>query len=283
MEVLKLLQSLGDENKKDLMRRSVEVFTCTICQELMVTPFTVTCGHTFCYECLSDWLKVKHSCPLCRQRVRRVPVFNVPMKQLLESYLEAVAKDHPDQKEPITKMIRERNKLYEKDNHNDTCFKNLFDNYSEAVLDTSDGIPRCSVCHWEAHGSRCLNCGRRLLAATNERFSSSDSEDDPEYHDESASYGEESFISLLERESPELADAWRQREALRLFINALSPGEEEEDDFDDDYVDYDFERDLRDADSVPSDIDDGDEYYRPANTRHRSRILSSDSDEEWTE
>lgn len=42
---------------------------CTLCLEPMKDPSSTTCGHTFCFTCILDWLGEKQECPLCRQRV----------------------------------------------------------------------------------------------------------------------------------------------------------------------------------------------------------------------
>ena len=41
---------------------------CTLCLEPMKDPSSTTCGHTFCFTCILDWLGEKQECPLCRQR-----------------------------------------------------------------------------------------------------------------------------------------------------------------------------------------------------------------------
>ena len=53
-----------------------EELNCPICQEVISDPFVTTCGHTFCYKCLSTHLATKSSCPSCgpwpfRQKRRR--------------------------------------------------------------------------------------------------------------------------------------------------------------------------------------------------------------------
>lgn len=42
---------------------------CTLCLELMKDPSVTTCGHTFCWRCIQDWVREKAECPLCRQHV----------------------------------------------------------------------------------------------------------------------------------------------------------------------------------------------------------------------
>lgn len=42
---------------------------CTLCLEPMKDPSSTTCGHTFCFTCILEWLGEKQECPLCRQSV----------------------------------------------------------------------------------------------------------------------------------------------------------------------------------------------------------------------
>lgn len=40
---------------------------CTLCLEAMKDPSVTTCGHVFCWTCVTDWLREQPMCPLCRQ------------------------------------------------------------------------------------------------------------------------------------------------------------------------------------------------------------------------
>ena len=40
---------------------------CTLCLEEVKDPSVTTCGHVFCWTCISDWAREKPECPLCRQ------------------------------------------------------------------------------------------------------------------------------------------------------------------------------------------------------------------------
>lgn len=40
---------------------------CTLCLDAMKDPSVTTCGHVFCWQCVTDWLREQPMCPLCRQ------------------------------------------------------------------------------------------------------------------------------------------------------------------------------------------------------------------------
>lgn len=43
---------------------------CTLCLEGMKDPAATTCGHVFCWTCVTEWLREQPMCPLCRQSTR---------------------------------------------------------------------------------------------------------------------------------------------------------------------------------------------------------------------
>ncbi|MCB4760425.1 MAG: hypothetical protein LGB58_06820 [Sulfurovum sp.] len=38
---------------------------CVICMEEPIVPKSLSCGHTFCTECINKWLKTRAICPTC--------------------------------------------------------------------------------------------------------------------------------------------------------------------------------------------------------------------------
>ena len=66
-----LLETL--ESSLDDLR---SIITCRICIRPLYEPYTVACGHTFCYSCLRQWFHRdprKKTCPDCRTEVTREP------------------------------------------------------------------------------------------------------------------------------------------------------------------------------------------------------------------
>ena len=55
-------------------KEKIEKFlTCSICQEIFDDPYRITCGHTFCKNCLNQWEKQSRNglCPLCRKKYNK--------------------------------------------------------------------------------------------------------------------------------------------------------------------------------------------------------------------
>ena len=41
---------------------------CVIClSDTLTSPVELTCGHSFCHECIKTWFSTRDSCPCCRQ------------------------------------------------------------------------------------------------------------------------------------------------------------------------------------------------------------------------
>ena len=52
------------------------LITFRVCVRPLFEPYTIECGHTFCYGCLVRWFErdqTKKSCPNCRADVLRPP------------------------------------------------------------------------------------------------------------------------------------------------------------------------------------------------------------------
>ena len=53
----------------------IEDLSCPICMESLKDPFVTTCGHSFCYSCITMHLQNKNVCPCCSEYLTTDKVF----------------------------------------------------------------------------------------------------------------------------------------------------------------------------------------------------------------
>ena len=73
------------------------LITCRVCIRLLYEPYTIECGHTFCYSCLVQWFErdqAKKSCPDCRSDVLRPPAPAYLVKRIGFAHLNSLADLH---------------------------------------------------------------------------------------------------------------------------------------------------------------------------------------------
>lgn len=152
----------------DAMR---QLITCKICDRFLYEPYALSCGHTYCYSCLSQWLgsNVKMTCPDCRTIIRQQPT---PSYLIRELVLIFVSRNEllPDGEtaEEHNKSVREEAEIVAKDKANTDrrtggLFKGRFNRSRLSVFgplhDPGDGVDRCPHCHWELEDGHCIHCG----------------------------------------------------------------------------------------------------------------------------
>lgn len=60
---------MPSEDVKTHLFLSKEELKCNICFDLVVSPVTLPCGHSYCKHHIQTWLLENDSCPICRVRV----------------------------------------------------------------------------------------------------------------------------------------------------------------------------------------------------------------------
>ncbi|KAK0465284.1 uncharacterized protein EV420DRAFT_1513716 [Desarmillaria tabescens] len=89
----------SDELLNSFLKAYQADLECPICQDfLVVAHVCVPCGHSFCGECLSQWVEVKRDCPSCRGKLNSPRmVLNVGLNNLVETHLEQLARKGDNQ------------------------------------------------------------------------------------------------------------------------------------------------------------------------------------------
>ncbi|KAJ5915149.1 hypothetical protein N7454_011261 [Penicillium verhagenii] len=145
---------------------------CGICIRPLYEPFTLACGHTFCYSCLSSWFaggKSKRTCPDCRAPVKTQPAPAYLVRAVVQMYTsraellgieETTAEHSKNHKEEIEKLEKDKANT---DPQSGGLFGGLFTPkpaQPKPVIDIDDNIVRCPHCAWELEdGQSCGGCG----------------------------------------------------------------------------------------------------------------------------
>ncbi|CAG8725893.1 9639_t:CDS:2 [Cetraspora pellucida] len=131
--------------------------TCVICIEYMSNPCTISCGHTFCYQCLYDWVKIRKECPTCRVKITSKPALSFVVKEQVETFVDRLSSD--DEKRNAQERLRKKEQ--EMKSVADP-WRGLFNEpNAPVIIDLADGIRRCTRCSWE--GDHCVNCGQQFI------------------------------------------------------------------------------------------------------------------------
>jgi len=113
-EELQRQQNEMESLKKETIDRKAleEEFTCIICQELMVHASTLECSHSFCSECLEEWLNQKKICPMCRKPCNGKAVRALNLDNVIEKIVERMsAEEQQSWKTRAAKRKREEEEL----------------------------------------------------------------------------------------------------------------------------------------------------------------------------
>jgi len=170
--------------------------TCRVCIRPLFEPYTIECGHTFCYGCLLRWFerdRTKKSCPDCRAEIIRPPapaylvishIFTFvkqvtngstqvrDMTQIFANRAELMppgetTEDHQKwQKEEAAAVEKDRSTTGRRGGLFRGCFRvhigrpPLIDYIRQPIIrDVEDGVDRCPRCTWELEDGLCHSCG----------------------------------------------------------------------------------------------------------------------------
>lgn len=104
-------QQLGKQKMDRFLSDEIESHKCSICMEDMIAPKLAPvslfpCGHTFCMPCITQHMKSKQTCPLCRTKITNHAV-NIPLQQIIASFAEK-------RKEIVAQQVKLENDQAEK-------------------------------------------------------------------------------------------------------------------------------------------------------------------------
>ncbi|XP_023576063.1 E3 ubiquitin-protein ligase RNF8 [Octodon degus] len=80
---------------------------CIICSEYFIEAVTLNCAHSFCSYCISEWMKRKIECPICRKNIKS-KTHSLVLDNCIDKMVDKLGSEV---KERRTVLIRERKVL----------------------------------------------------------------------------------------------------------------------------------------------------------------------------
>lgn len=125
---------------------------CSVCLECFTGPFTVECGHSFCYRCISDWIPINKSCPSCRTKLLRRPTFSYSLSAQVDQSIERLPE--PERTKMKQRVKDEMDKIKRSEGKSELWggyFKPLsLEGLGNIIIDKEDGV-RYGSCCFRAH------------------------------------------------------------------------------------------------------------------------------------
>ncbi|OAL49222.1 hypothetical protein IQ07DRAFT_569617 [Pyrenochaeta sp. DS3sAY3a] len=150
--------------------------TCKICDRLLYQPYTISCGHTYCYTCLCTWFvsnKARKTCPDCRILVKEPPAPAYVIRDMTAVFTARAELLPPGETlDDHQKWLKDEADAVQQDKDNKDprtggLFKGCFRVHPlhgrgpslQVVRDQEDGVDRCPICTWELEDGGCQQCG----------------------------------------------------------------------------------------------------------------------------
>ncbi|KAJ2524547.1 E3 ubiquitin ligase [Coemansia sp. RSA 2049] len=172
---------------------------CSICLETFSQPHSLGCGHTFCMECLKQWLAQSMQCPTCRSPVQQRPSIAFVIQDVLQCL------GHEDR--CLSSSARATS-----GSGNQDPWRQLFPLPTSG--NSGGSYERCRVCtRWTLRGGACPHCDlerirRRLASSIN--VEGSTPRQSPAIHMSRLTRRPTQVISRVERLSPINSDTRRR-------------------------------------------------------------------------
>lgn len=165
-----------------------DLITCKICQRFLYEPYSLSCGHTFCYTCLTQWMSAaqRKTCPDCRNRITVEPTPSYLIREMVLVFIsrsellaegETAEEHHQEAREEAEAVALDKANT---DPRSGGLFKGYFYRQHEklyAIRDHEDNVDRCPNCHHEIEDGWCLACAQRVHSTTGETDESDFSDD----------------------------------------------------------------------------------------------------------
>jgi len=103
MATSKTTEVEGSSSSNQMMFSMQEEFLCVICQELFINAHVLSCSHSFCQTCITDWLKKNNICPICRNKVEGKPIRSLVLDNAINRLVECMSEKDRNERAAVLK------------------------------------------------------------------------------------------------------------------------------------------------------------------------------------
>ncbi|PYH93738.1 hypothetical protein BO71DRAFT_354657 [Aspergillus ellipticus CBS 707.79] len=172
---------------------------CGVCIRPLYEPYTLACGHTFCYSCLTSWFvggRHNKTCPDCRAPVKAQPAPAYLVRAVVQMFTsrpelldkgETTDEHLRHQCDEAERLEKDKRSTHPKEGG---LFRGTFNKSrlpaAQPIVDLEDNVVRCPRCSWELEeDAGCAQCGYRQDddSAATDSSDWSDSEENSEMTD----------------------------------------------------------------------------------------------------
>lgn len=193
--------------------KSLQLVTCSICMDIYCNPFTVECGHTFCYFCIQGWIKrldYNGNCPSCRKKLLAKPFPAITIQSHVDHVISNLS---PEKREAFSEKVSTERESFNKVHD---PWKTWIKAETHMIDDVGDAVGRylqnlsiftntysCIQCGWEIIDFHCSHCGSYYPEhedrGENVDYSGSDNDQGEDIRFSGSDNGESQFDSDEER------------------------------------------------------------------------------------
>ncbi|PWY86154.1 hypothetical protein BO70DRAFT_360968 [Aspergillus heteromorphus CBS 117.55] len=172
---------------------------CGVCIRPLYEPYTLACGHTFCYSCLTSWFvggRQNKTCPDCRAPVKAQPAPAYLVRTIVQMFTsrpelldkgETTDEHRRHQCDEAERLEKDKQSTHPREGG---LFRGTFNKSrlppAQPIVDLEDNVVRCPRCSWELEeDANCAQCGYRQDddSAVTDGSDWSDSEENSEMTD----------------------------------------------------------------------------------------------------
>ena len=133
-----------------------EKVVCSICLSVFSDPRTLNCGHTYCWDCIKDWVKAKRDCPQCKSKVTNIN--KIKKNVMVNDLIDDLPVNCPSHEYDTLKRCKETLTVRQLEKHWNSCPYIQFECKCKALILSSKYLESSTTCNCPYMACKYCNC-----------------------------------------------------------------------------------------------------------------------------